>query len=299
MEVIKKMREEKGGKIFIKDEDVVSKKIQNLIDGGVDSFQVISDFDRTLSRASYNGEKCTTCHGILESSIVFNEETQKDLAALKKRFYAIEIDPTMTIEEKCPYMVEWWETAHKIMIKSKVKRTSIQQAVTESNVILKDNCKEMFQILNQNSVPLLIFSAGIADVLMEVLYQKSSFLPNIKVVSNFMKFDENGVLVGFEGELIHVYNKNEGALTDSAYWYFEDIKHRHNICLLGDSMGDLHMADGVPDVNTCLKIGYLNEKVEHLLPRYIDAWDIVLVDDPTMDVANVLFAAITDAIIKA
>lgn len=30
------------------------------------------------------------------------------LLQLKEIYYAIEIDPNLTIEEKYPYMVEWW-----------------------------------------------------------------------------------------------------------------------------------------------------------------------------------------------
>uniref|UniRef100_H2ZQP4 5'-nucleotidase n=1 Tax=Ciona savignyi TaxID=51511 RepID=H2ZQP4_CIOSA len=290
MDVITKIKEMKQGHVFIKHEEVVAKKIQKLINGKSSSLQVISDFDRTLSRATYKDEKCASCHGILESSLIFNKETQKKLRDLKEKYYAIEIDPHLANDEKAPFMIEWWCTAHEIMISANVKKSSIRQAVAESNVMLKENCNWMFQLLHQKSVPLLIFSAGVGDVLEEVIRQKSSFLPNMKVVSNMMDFDENGILTGFHGELIHVYNKNEGALAHSAY--FDDIKHRHNIILLGDSMGDLHMADGVQDINTCLKIGYLNENVEHMLESYMNAWDIVLVDDASMDVANALFAAI-------
>lgn len=33
------------------------------------------------------------------------------LLQLKETYYAIEIDPALTIEEKYPYMVEWYETS--------------------------------------------------------------------------------------------------------------------------------------------------------------------------------------------
>lgn len=43
--------------------------------------------------------------------------------------------------------------------------------------------------------------------------------------------------------------------------YFQKLQGRTNILLLGDSMGDLTMAEGAPDVQNILKIGFLNDKV--------------------------------------
>lgn len=68
-----------------------------------------------------------------------------------------------------------------------------------------------------------------------------------------------GVIKGFKGELIHVYNKHDGALRNTEY--FKQQKDNCNIILMGDSLGDLNMADGVPSVENILKIGFLNDKV--------------------------------------
>lgn len=59
----------------------------------------------------------------------------------------------------------------------------------------------------------------------------------------------------------HVYNKNEVALHKQNSWYFEDLKCRHNVLLLGDSLGDANMAIGV-NANAILKIGFLNDQVQ-------------------------------------
>jgi hypothetical protein len=68
-----------------------------------------------------------------------------------------------------------------------------------------------------------------------------------------------GILKGFKGELIHVYNKHDGALRNTEY--FKQFKDNTNIILMGDSLGDLNMADGVPNRENILKIGFLNDKV--------------------------------------
>lgn len=83
-----------------------------------------------------------------------------------------------------------------------------------------------------------------------------------------------GVLKGFKGELIHVYNKHDGALRNTEY--FKQLKDNGNIILLGDSLGDLTMADGVPNVENILKIGFLNDKV--LIFSHCSKQDRCLVD---------------------
>lgn len=81
-----------------------------------------------------------------------------------------------------------------------------------------------------------------------------------------------------------MFNKHDGSLKNTEY--FNQLKNNSNIILLGDSQGDLKMADGVANVEHILKIGYLNDRVDELLEKYIDSYDIVLVKDESLDVAN-------------
>ena len=55
---------------------------------------------------------------------------------------------------------------------------------------------------------------------------------------------------------------------------------------MGDSIGDLQMADGVEKDSNVLKIGFLNNPAtaEKRLPSFLEGYDIVLYDDQTMDV---------------
>ena len=56
------------------------------------------------------------------------------------------------------------------------------------------------------------------------------------------------------------YNKNETSVPHSST-YFQDLSHRHNVILMGDSLGDLQMSKGVEPPSTILTIGFLNDKV--------------------------------------
>eukprot|EP00062_Callorhinchus_milii_P018632 gi/632972326/ref/XP_007902602.1/ PREDICTED: 7-methylguanosine phosphate-specific 5'-nucleotidase [Callorhinchus milii] len=177
-----------------------------------------------------------------------------------------------------------WTKVHALLVEQKIAKINLVETVRESNAVLRDGYKPFFDKLQQHNIPVFIFSAGVGDILEEVIRQVGVYHPNVKVVSNFMDFDENGLLKGFKGELIHVYNKQEGALQNTEY--FQLLMQCSNVVLLGDSLGDLSMADGVQNQENILKIGFLNDKVEELLEQYLAAYDIVLVRDETLDVAN-------------
>lgn len=55
----------------------------------------------------------------------------------------------------------------------------------------RDGFNELFDQLHKYNVPLFIFSAGIGDILEEVIRQANVFYSNVNVVSNYMDFDDN------------------------------------------------------------------------------------------------------------
>ncbi|KAA8581518.1 hypothetical protein FQN60_003099, partial [Etheostoma spectabile] len=194
----------------------------------------------------------------------------KRMRELLNTYYPIEIDASRTTEEKLPLMVEWWTKVHELLIQQRIRKDMLAQAV-----------------------PLLIFSAGVGDVLEEVIRQNHVFLPNVHIISNYMDFDETGVLRAFKGQLIHTFNKREGALSHAAG--LRELHGRPNVLLLGDSLGDLTMADGVSEQQNILTIGYLNDQVDERKESYVNSFDIVLVKDETMDIPNAILRYITSS----
>ncbi|XP_036183258.1 cytosolic 5'-nucleotidase 3A isoform X2 [Myotis myotis] len=281
---VKMMPEFQKSSVRIKNPTRVEEIICGLIKGGAVKLQIITDFDMTLSRFSYKGKRCPTCHNVIDNCKLVSDECRKKLLELKETFYAIETDPLLTVEQKNPYMVEWYTKSHRLLVEQGIPRAKLKEIVAESDIMLKEGYENFFDKLQQHSIPVFIFSAGIGDVLEEIIRQAGVYYSNVKVVSNFMDFDDNGVLKGFKGDLIHVFNKHDGALKNTDY--FNQLKDNSNIILLGDSQGDLRMADGVANVEHILKIGYLNDKVDELLDKYMDSYDIVLVKEESLEVAN-------------
>lgn len=70
-------------------------------------------------------------------------------------------------------------------------RVAVSANSSPSVFASREGFEQFFDRLHQHNVPVFIFSAGLGDVLEEILRQAGIYHPNIKVVSNFMDFDDN------------------------------------------------------------------------------------------------------------
>ncbi|KAJ6717440.1 5'-NUCLEOTIDASE [Salix purpurea] len=273
------------------DPQLLQKKIDAVRLAGPSKLQVIADFDGTLTKYFVNGRRGQSSHGILKQG---NAEYDDKRQALYEYYHPLEFSPTIPIQEKTKLMEDWWGKTHNLLIEGGLTYDAIKESVSSSAIAFRDGVVELFEFLEERNIPVLIFSAGLADIIEEVLRQKvhRSF-KNVKIVSNRMVFDNNGRLISFKGKLIHSLNKNEHALEMAApvHEHFGDVdgpindnasvKERTNVLLLGDHLGDLGMSDGL-DYETRISAGFLNDNIENNLVNYRKAFDVVYLNDAPM-----------------
>lgn len=108
----------------------------------------------------------------------------------------------------------------------------------------------------------------------------------LQVVSNFLMMGEDDKISGIKGEIIHTLNKNETAIKNTDY--YEMVKERSNVILMGDNIGDAGMAEGMEHCDVVIKVGFLGHNIEGNLPNYLKKFDIVLVDHPTVNIVNAI-----------
>jgi 5'-nucleotidase len=135
--VIEQVPEFGSGRVRMKDPESVAKKLDALVDGGMERLQVIADFDMTLSRYHLNGTRCLTSYGVLEASPLYNEEFRKKFIDLHDKYYPIEICHEMTTEQKIPLMEEWYRTGNALIVEMGLNLDIIRQAVRTVNVHLR------------------------------------------------------------------------------------------------------------------------------------------------------------------
>ncbi len=67
----------------------------------------------------------------------------------------------MDVNEKLPYMIEWWRSAQNLFILSNLNKSLIRELVHESNLEFKKGVHEFITELLRSETPILIFSAGL------------------------------------------------------------------------------------------------------------------------------------------
>ena len=170
----------------------------------------------------------------------------------------------------------------------------VRDLVHQSKLELRKGVRQFIDELLREKIPILIFSAGLGDVI-EVFLERE--VPEFTldrqsahIVSNFIQFDSKGDLLGFSEKLIHSFNKNEHEIQDTSYC--QSIINRSNVILLGDTLGDVGMISGMKHLKHILKIGFLNRSTPAKLNLYMSVFDIVICDDPTFDLPNVILNSI-------
>ncbi|KAM8713191.1 hypothetical protein ACLKA7_013493 [Drosophila subpalustris] len=274
----------------MRDPQLVEKIINEFVCGGPERMQFVSDFDYTITKQrTEDNEAVLSSFGIFNTCkslpSYYKDETDK----LFRKYRPIEIDPNIPIGEKVEYMIEWWTKSAELASGFAFDPIEIDQTASKFKRALRDRTHELFATLLRLDIPVLVFSAGLGNSVVSVLQQANIMHPNVKVVSNFLQY-RDGLLDGFQQPMIHTFNKNETVLNGSEY--YELVHTRDHIIVMGDSLGDADMANGVPASSHILKIGFLFDHVEANMDKYMNTFDIVLVDDQTMDVPRALLGLI-------
>ncbi|KAG9146032.1 hypothetical protein Leryth_016591 [Lithospermum erythrorhizon] len=263
-----------GSEIIVNEPKLLQEKISAIRRDGPVKLQVIADFDATLTKYWIDGLRGQSSHNLLQQS---NHEYDAKRQKLFDYYHPLEFNPSIPLSEKTKLMEEWYD----------------------------------FNFLEEKEVPVLIFSAGLADIIEEVLRQKlhRSF-KNIRIstrpliiylrvlITNSYVLIKSGVTSVYMfmyliGKTIHSLNKNEHALDMAAPLHEQlggvngvdddssSVRKRTNVLLLGDQVGDLGMSDGL-NYETRISVGFLNCNIEKNLESYKTAFDVVYLNDAAM-----------------
>ena len=274
--------------IVISNPEEFEKLKKSVSKAGVEKLHVLADFDRTLTHAFVNGGKVSSIISILRSSIDYlGEEYVKKAYALHDKYYPIEIDPKIPLDRKKKAMQEWWKLHSDLIIKSGLNRSHLKKVAISGKIKLRQGVLEFFDFLNQHEIPLIIMSSnGLGgDVISMYLKHEGELYDNVYIICNSFEWDKNGNAVGIKEPIIHCMNKDETIIRE--FPAFDIIKDRKNVLLLGDNLEDVGMIEGF-DYDNLIKVGFVNENVKENLEYYKKVYDILILNDSSMDYVNEL-----------
>ena len=93
-------------RVEVGDRPGLETKLAALGAGGPGKLQLIVDFDYTISRAHREGKPVDCSWGVLENFPDLPSSYMERVQVLRSKYYPIEIDPGLSIEEKVPHMAK-------------------------------------------------------------------------------------------------------------------------------------------------------------------------------------------------
>ncbi|RKO95788.1 HAD-superfamily hydrolase, partial [Caulochytrium protostelioides] len=191
--------------------DVVREKIRTILREGAHQLAVISDFDMTLTTYyQHDGQRSASSHQVFRSWPKIDPVFAATGDALYAKYYPIEVDPTISRHDKQHHMETWWDSIHAALVKSGITRSDLQDMIDHTPVTWREGADTIFSLCHSRGVPLLVISAGLAD-LIELIMAKAGFdRTNVTIVSNRMIFSDDAreVITGFASPSIHIFNKD-------------------------------------------------------------------------------------------
>ncbi len=242
------------------------------------NFYVVMDFDMTITTPDSDNS-----WSILENPNFMDCNMKKESRLLYEEYYPYELDYTLDFNTKTEFISEWYYKNMDLFYKYGLTHDILINCVKNGNVSFRKGFKEFLFFLYKHNIPVIIVSAGIGNVIYELLNLHNCLFSNVHIISNFINFDNN-VMLPFTDEMIHSCNKCIRKLPQDLN---NQIRDKDYILLFGDLIEDLQMVPN-EDLLRTLSFGFLEKKVDDNLPFYKDSFDVVLTDNSSFyDVQSV------------
>ena len=190
----------------------------------------------------------------------------------------MEIAHDLSEEVRANHMLDWWRTAHDLLLEQGIRRSAIWDAVAKSrregNLELRRGARGFLELLQSSGVPCLVFSAGLKETIRVTLEQEglSALLAdNTHLIGNEMLFaadDDGGKLEAFGLDVITSSNKNYSHVQSMEPDFHARSLQRRNVILMGDNLGDASMAKGMEGIENIIKIGFLHDNIEARMEQF-------------------------------
>lgn len=232
---------------------------------------IVTDFDATLTTSN-----CKSSWSIIPESQNMPPEFYNNLNSLNRKYAPYEMDMLLLDSFKEFLTTEWTKNELNLLIDHNYNENNLIEAVNKENspIKLRKGVKQIFSLLNNLNIKTYIVSAGLANSIEILLKKNNCLLPNINIIANKLKFENNIAKSIENSHIINIYNKNI-ALKNH---FGEFLDNNLNIILLGDILHDADMCNKI-NCKNIVKIGFFENKSNDLFNDYKNTYDIICTDN--------------------
>lgn len=276
--------------IFISDKNKFEKIKNKIKEDGFKNLLVLSDFDKTLTKAFSGKEETPSIISVLRNGKYLTEKYASGAHKLYNKYHILENKLNISEKERKKIMLQWWTDHFNLLIESNLNQKDIEKAIRSNKIKIRKGARKLFSLLKKYNVPIIIASsAGLGKESIYLKLKKENLLSkNIFIISNSFNWNKKGKAISVRKPIIHSANKEE-IISKNFLKIRKDIKKRKNIILLGDSMSDSKMAREI-NYDILLKIGFLNNKIirekeikEHPYRKF---YDVLILKDSSFSFVN-------------
>lgn len=244
----------------------------------INKLYIVTDFDHTLTT-----KNSQNCWGVL--SQIPNVDSEYIIKSKQNNDYYLPIEQNDQINFKIKKenMKNWYSSHVNMLIKYHIKENQINQIGQSKSIMLRKGVTDFLKYTNQNNIPVIIVSAGISNIIEQVLKINNCFYNNIYIISNIFKF-KNGQIKTLRNNIIHSLNKNEIELPIKIK---ELLKNKDEAIIIGDNIDDSKVH--IKENKKTLTIGFLNYNNFNKLKNFQTNFDIVYYQDASfINILNII-----------
>ncbi|OMJ90370.1 hypothetical protein SteCoe_7286 [Stentor coeruleus] len=255
---------------IIPNAESLKNKIELFRAAGIDNFQIVSDFDFTMTRSLVNGFQGKTSVTIAQNTSS-SLERQQVISDLINYYTPIEINHQINEGVKAQYMKEWWAKSSAIIIQDKYDQKELEKVVDDSNVYLRYGIDNVMKICEDFNVPIYFVSAGLGNVI-DYFFRSLGFRLNLKIFANYLDLDDEGKLTKLSEPAIVSVEKSK---------VLQGMKLKSHILLMGDMISDCTIVQE-GNYEEIIRIGFVNNPDTANLNRYQENFDFLILNDGNM-----------------
>ena len=140
----------------------------------INKLYIITDFDHTLTT-----KDSQNCWSVLSEIPNIDKDYIIKSKNNHKFYFQIEQNDSIEYKIKNKLMKRWYENHIDLLIKYNFKKTDFDQLCYNELFTLRNGVKDFLQFAYKKQIPIIIVSAGITDIIENVLKSYNCFYNNI------------------------------------------------------------------------------------------------------------------------